>query len=409
MEGPNGAKGGAPRRWLQRRDRALVLYVMQLPDFSGAEIVQLPLLQADSHALLACPPGSRVDDLGRSLGIATVALPFRSLRHSGGLAETIRSVGRGLLSARDMRRLLRARPERTIVYCTQLRPAMVVALAQVGLRRRSVWVVTDFMPPAPLRHVVRLLARATCAAAITHSKAVAEDFAGRSPYLVRRTRVLPPGLDLARFSPERARPGAPHAAVIGHVSSLKRTDLALDIAARVAAVEPAFRLDVIGRAQFRDENVVFERELHDRVAGDERLRPIVSFRGFVEDVPGELPGYGLVLHCCPVEGFGMVLVEAMAAGLPVVAARAGGPIDIVEHGVTGFLYDPGDDEAAAGYVLTLLRDRTRAADMGAAARRRAERLYSADEQVRALEDLLGSVASPRSVGRRRVPSSCALR
>lgn len=68
------------------------------------------------------------------------------------------------------------------------------------------------------------------------------------------------------------------------------------------------------------------------------------------------------------EGMPMVVVEAMLSGRPVVASRIGGLIDLIEHGVTGLLVEPGDAEALAGAIDELWRDPSRAARLGWAAR-----------------------------------------
>lgn len=382
--------------YLSRRDRPSILYVIQLPDYSGGELMHVPVMEADVDPLLACPPGSRTEALARERAIPTASLPFRSLRHSGGRAEALRSVGRGLLSARDLRRLLRAHPEREVVYCTQLRPAMLAALATIGLRRRVIWHVPEFMPPRPIAQAVRALARMRCDRAIAHSHAVARDFVGRSRRLQRRTVVVHPGTMLRPSSPALAanteRP--PRAAVVGTVSRTKRTDLAMDVAARVAAREPAFELVVVGRAQFRAEDEVYERELRARAERDERLRGHVRFAGYTRDVAGELAGVDVLLHARPDEPFGIALIEAMMAGLPVVAPRAAGPAEIVEPGVTGFLYEPGDADAAAAAVLQLLADPERASAMGQAGRERVGRLFTMERQIAGIERVLRSCASP---------------
>jgi len=75
------------------------------------------------------------------------------------------------------------------------------------------------------------------------------------------------------------------------------------------------------------------------------------------------------------EPFGMVAVEAMAAGRPVCASRVGGLEDIVAHGETGFSFDPGDSTALAGFLAQLLDDGDLRARMGASARQRAKEEY----------------------------------
>src|SRR5439155_22591395 len=148
--------------------------------------------------------------------------------------ETVRSVGDGLSTARDLRRLLRAHPERRIVYCTSTRPAMVASLAAIGLRRRVLWCLPDFLPRGPVGSAVRVLLRFRAAGALALSEAIKDDFAGGSERLRSLITVVYPGVDAARFDGSATVPGAPLAAIVGHVSPTKRTDLAVDVADRVA-------------------------------------------------------------------------------------------------------------------------------------------------------------------------------
>ncbi len=77
------------------------------------------------------------------------------------------------------------------------------------------------------------------------------------------------------------------------------------------------------------------------------------------------------------ESYGMVNVEAMASGKPVVSTRRGGPSETVVDGETGYLVDAGDAEALANRVIALLRDPDLRKRMGAAGRARVERRFSA--------------------------------
>jgi glycosyltransferase involved in cell wall biosynthesis len=89
----------------------------------------------------------------------------------------------------------------------------------------------------------------------------------------------------------------------------------------------------------------------------------VEFRGFREDIAAELARLDILVHASVTpEPFGQVVVEGMAAGVPVVAADAGGPAEIITDGVDGALYPIGDIDALAGTMRSLatnpsLRDR----------------------------------------------------
>ena len=198
--------------------------------------------------------------------------------------------------------------------------------------------------------------------------------------------------------------------ILGLISPTKRTDLAVEVAARVVREVPDFKLDVVGSARFRDEDFALEAELHRRVEADPQLRDSVRFTGHTDDVASHLADARFLLHCRPDEPFGIVLLEAMAAGLPVVAPAGGGPLDIVQDGVTGLLYPPDDAAAAAAKVLELLRDPDAAQRMGEAGRARVAEQFSLDDQVSALETLLGDLdAAVMSEGGpvRRTPSPSA--
>jgi glycosyltransferase involved in cell wall biosynthesis len=95
------------------------------------------------------------------------------------------------------------------------------------------------------------------------------------------------------------------------------------------------------------------------------------------------------------EAYGMALLEAQAAGLPVVAGRTGGVPDIVRDGVSGLLTPIGDDIAFAEAVATLLTDKTRRAAMAADAARIAATEHSFEGASRTLDALLHQVANPR--------------
>ncbi len=114
----------------------------------------------------------------------------------------------------------------------------------------------------------------------------------------------------------------------------------------------------------------------------------VTIAGPIDDVPAALADHHVLLHCADEEPYGMVLVEALAAGRPVVAPAAGGPKEILTEG----LYPPGDAAAAAGELERALAD----PQAGERARRRAEEHFDVRDSTRRLEAAIdaarGSVA-----------------
>lgn len=138
----------------------------------------------------------------------------------------------------------------------------------------------------------------------------------------------------------------------------------------VQRVLPESRLIVVGAGRFdRYESAVRNARLHD-----------VVFRSHVPFA--ELPRYHHSAHvfCAPntgFESFGLVLLEAMAAGLPIVASNIDAFAAVVTHGVEGLLVRPEDPQALADAIIELLRDPDRRARMGARGRDRAQ-FYSWD-------------------------------
>jgi glycosyltransferase involved in cell wall biosynthesis len=193
------------------------------------------------------------------------------------------------------------------------------------------------------------------------------------------------GVDLKRFRPDpgarravRAELGIADAApLVLFMARLTRDKGVLDVARAFPRLDPGVALVVVGP----DEQGLRGEVRALAGAAATRLR-------FVDytDVPERYLGAADVL-CVPShrEGFGSVLIGAAACRVPAVASRIYGVTDAVIDGETGLLFAPGDIDDLAGKLKTLLADRALRERLGAAAGARAEKHFSQEVVLRALE------------------------
>lgn len=222
-----------------------------------------------------------------------------------------------------------------------------------------------------------------------------------------RTTVVHPGVEVDVVPSDGAglrrrlgiEPGDLLVAQVGRLVRWKGHETFLRAAARIARALPAARFAVVGGTSEEDAGrgggAAYAREL-ERAAAALGLAGRCVFTGHQAAMRDVYAGIDLLVHCpTRPEPFGRALVEAMAAGVPVVAADDGGPREIVEQGVTGLLVSPGTAEPLAAVVIDLLEDAPRRRAMGRAGRRRARECFDACRQT----DLL-AVLSER-IGRER--------
>src|SRR5205823_419195 len=146
----------------------------------------------------------------------------------------------------------------------------------------------------------------------------------------------------------------------------KRQDLALEACAIARRRHPDLRVRLVGEPlEYGDDEFVFV--LRARAA---TLDGAVELAGRSTDVPADLARATCLLHCAEREPFGLAVLEALAAGRPVIVPGAGGPAEIADASC-GLLYPPGDAAAAADALSRLLSDQGLAARLGAAGRERA--------------------------------------
>jgi glycosyltransferase involved in cell wall biosynthesis len=212
----------------------------------------------------------------------------------------------------------------------------------------------------------------------------------------RRICQIHPGTDVAavgarRGSGQRVRGELGWQAnsligIVGRLQPWKGQEVFLRAAAQIAQSHPDARFIVVGGAILGREGSYPDdlRHLTNELGISEK----VQFAGHRLDVWDWCDALDIVVHASFGEPFGLVVVEAMALGKPLIAAADGGPLEIIEDGVSGLLTRPGDDEELAGAIASVLDDPKLASALGAGARLRAEEFSSerTAERVAALLD-----------------------
>jgi mannosyltransferase len=198
-------------------------------------------------------------------------------------------------------------------------------------------------------------------------------------YLKRTSTIVHHGVDTELYCPPVDRqkafaatglPGKYGIGAFGRVRPQKGTDVFIAAMCRLLPHYPDFTAIVVGRVTL--EHRAFLEGLRSEVE-KVGLRDRVHFLGELQiaEVPRWYQRIAIYAFTSREEGFGLTLVEAMAAGTALVAARAGAAEMVVSDGETGVLVAPGDVEGLVGALEPLMREPQRAADMGRRARERA--------------------------------------
>jgi mannosyltransferase len=196
--------------------------------------------------------------------------------------------------------------------------------------------------------------------------------------------------DLYRPPPDRAAafaaaglPGRYAIGCFGRVRAQKGTDVFVDAMCRLLPAYPDFTAVVVG-AVGSDERG-FLRQLKARAAASGVADRLLFFgEQPVADMPAWFQRISIYAFTSRREGFGLTLIESMAAGAAVVAARSGAAEIVIEPGITGILVPPGDAGALAAALEPLMREPARAEEFGRRARAHAEAAYGIGEEAAAI-------------------------
>lgn len=255
-----------------------------------------------------------------------------------------------------------------IIHCNTVRAGIVTTIATLGMKAPVIWHVHDILPDHPITSVIRRLAKYSKRThAIGVSVATARAFAGRLDF-GDRVSVIHNGIDLSRF-PRRWQkeehlsielgisPSDFLVATVGQIAPRKNLSGLISAFARVLQNTSNAHLAIVGDAifnedfKYRDGLIAQAEELN--------IADRIHFTGARKDIDRVMRSSDLIVLNSLEEPFGLVLVEAMSSGTPVLASAVGGVPEIVTDNVTGFLVNSDDEAGLTAKIMELMSNPAR--------------------------------------------------
>jgi len=380
-----------------------ILFVAPVGEKGGAEQVLVDIVRGLDRVrftpLVVClKPGPLVDEL-RALGVFAVGLRSHQTRQIHRVAGALRALAR-IVRAEKVD-VLHANGGTMLFYA-----ALGARLA--GAKIPVVWSVYDPLHGGGAfeRAFVAAQRRLRPAWTIFGTPAVAPTYEQSYARLVAgRSQTILPGVNIADMEAgadaARARrdwgipPDAPIATLFARLQPSKGHADLIEAAACVLAAHADTHFLLCGGALF-GLHPGYEDEIRALIAA-RNLSARVRLTGYVPDAQKKdlLAAATLIVHPARSEPFGIALIEAMAAGKPVIATACDGPRTIVVPGETGLLVPPGDTNALAAAINALLAAPDQARRMGERGRERAQRRYSVAAMVTQVEKVYDAVLHER--------------
>jgi L-malate glycosyltransferase len=263
-------------------------------------------------------------------------------------------------------------------------PAAAFAEVPVRIANRR-----EINPDKSLGQIVMQRAAYECAHKIVANSRAAADRLRREGVPARKVATVSNGVDRRVFVPHPPRPKLRRVVVVANLRPEKRHDVLIDAAPEVLRHFPDARFDVVGGGPEL-------RSLQARTV-DQAVAHAFAFVGHGEDVAGRLRAADIFVLPSQSEAFPNAVLEAMSAGLPIVASGVGGILELIDDHRTGLLVPSCDPHALAQGICRLMADQPLGARLGEAASQEVRGRYSFDRMTAAFEAVYLSELARRGV------------
>ena len=260
--------------------------------------------------------------------------------------------------------------------------AMARVAVRIGCRR-------ELNPDKSMAGIALQRAAYSCAQRVVANSRAAAERLLQEHVPARKVAIVPNGLETGHYKARAVRSRLRRVIVVANLRSEKGHDVLIDAAPAVLSRFPDAHFEVVGSGP----------ELQSLVAraDDRAVLHAFTFLGHRDDVGARLEDADIFVLPSRSEAFPNAVLEAMAAGLPIVATGVGGIRELIDHEQTGLLVPPDDSRLLAERICRLMDDPVLAARLGASARIRAEARYSFDRMVSGFEAIYLSELSRRGI------------
>lgn len=329
-------------------------------------------LRDQGHAVkIICRPGAKLQQWANEAGIESIPVEMKSSLSLSSILK-LRSV------------ILRERPDVVHLHASR---AHVLGSIAANLAGVKVVIATRRMD-----HQINMIWPNTSAygkwtTAVVAISSTVRDVMIQCGVDPSKIRLIESGADVSRFEAASSDPdlrvslgvaaSTPLVCVAATLGEHKGVRYLIEAAAILKATSSPIHLVIAGDGDQRAELESLARELGVGA----------SFLGFYADMPSLVASIDIFAMPSMGEGLGVAVLEAMAAGKPVVASAVGGLRESIIDGVTGYLVPARDSQALAGAIGRLIANPTMAVEFGSAGQARASSIYSLDNMARRNEAL----------------------
>ena len=392
-----------------------VLFYNHTAQVSGAERVLLLLLARLNRQTFArvviCPADGPLKEMVSELGVPCYEVDGLKARFTWRIDHLVRYLASFWRLISQVRAHVR-RVNPDLIHANSVRAGLVATAATIGLHTPVIWHAHDMLPRHPLSTAIRLVV--LCSArtrVIAISRAVAGRFRGhvlRSAKACASMIVIHNAVDSEEFYPDAASrqktrndlnlSDADQAiGIIGQLTPRKGQLELLQAFAFVLQQLPQAKLIIVGAPLFNRDEEYFR--CLTETAQAQGVAEQVRFLGARADIRAITGALDLLVVNSLVEPFGLVVLEAMACGTPVLATAVDGIPEIIRHGEDGWLVPSRDKKALASAIVDLINQPQLRAKLSAAGLEKVRSHFTVEKYIAAVEEFYAKSCGKQSVRR----------